>query len=745
MHCNFLHHWEPQRNRAIFLAGNEAMEAKVESTANVERQKRKTFKSADEAWNDLKATYGPEAYRQTIQEQAAKFLDAEKHPEADAMVNDSVTNYERFFFDIETEFRDNTEALRKNHRQAERRIQKETRQSLRTLKQGLEASSKLREENNINQFTDKPAIKRHFRRTVRRLGDIYLNSGLVKKSERADYENAASELEADLQKWVMKKVDKLHAEKSNPAAYKGLEAEVKNRYDLYSNIDGNSRYISPREISILNNLHMSSNFWNSDEKEVGAILEEFSIANPRAFEKASKDIAIVVIVETQSDHLEAEFTTLVSTKIEKVDNYKEAKKVYKKHVEELSKQGARETQAFVSSFTKELFAEQLKFEKNIEPKSLQKQVSRQLDYLLSGKLIPGNQTDQAIVNFMNANQKGRQQILSNEASRQKLFRGIKIAKTHYPEIFDKRYGNLPDDPKKLRRRRKIANPTSSDQAAQLKALMVLGDQAELIVKRYGKDDEESKAKLEAEMNNVKIPESYKSVTTGLKFKSSLKKPSQYTSSLVRGGFNARDLSLKTAKVLGTLTVLANAVNAYGQAEGDDMLDRIFNAAEATVTNPSAIAGLGVAVGSHFAERNPDLLKYPFLSQRDKAVVMASYKLDSIGAKTSEKARDQFIGSMGEWQLIQKMSADQIKGLQKKAAEESKETKRRPMISVEMLVEEGILDPEKDGSTLATLSRGPGSNRTRYLFYAKFFSGKIKPDAYSVKEICSGDSYIKDSK
>ena len=190
-----------------------------------------------------------------------------------------------------------------------------------------------------------------------------------------------------------------------------------------------------------------------------------------------------------------------------------------------------------------------------------------------------------------------------------------------------------------------------------------------------------------------------------------------------------------------LGVVAGVVQSVTTAKGDDIIDKIFNGVGNAVTNPALIVSSGLLVGTHMARRHPALLKYPWLSQHQKKGLTTAISLDFIDARVTPEVRKRFTGSTAEWQLLQRTSAPQIQKLVKTANEEVK-SGERPRISVEMMVEAGVLNRSTDMDLIQGMSHGAGTNRMRYLFYNKFFNRDEKPDVRYVKELTTGKGYIK---
>jgi hypothetical protein len=460
------------------------------------------------------------------------------------------------------------------------------------------------------------------------------------------------------------------------------------------------------------------------------------LLNPGGWEDTVEAVGDGILQATVNNHSEKEFTKAMKKYDKEVEDFDDAEEAFFDRLDELSKVGVPETLAFIREFNLGVHSEVLKHEKQIDPPALTVQVHKQLDYLLSGILVPQKETDRMLVRFMNADREARDEMLAHPGSRSILFRGIKQATEQYPEIYDKRFSRIPDDPKKLRRSRRIEKPTYHDRAAQMQALIILGNQAKVVVSKINQAPEHIGNDYLTEIGNAKLPEEPKVVKTGLRFKSPVTKSARYTSGLSRGGFNTRDLALKGAKVIGVLAVVSNVAQSFSETEGD-FVDRIFQTAERAATNHGVLVGAAVTAGAHIAERNPRFLKYPWLSQHEREGIWVAYKLDNLHARLGRNEVQRFTNNTAEWRALDhsSMDADQIKELVKEAG---KRTKRgqRPMITIE-----DIKKIVPDETITSTLTQGGRSARMRYLFYSKFFAAKDKPDVNHVKELCTGSSYI----
>jgi hypothetical protein len=138
-----------------------------------------------------------------------------------------------------------------------------------------------------------------------------------------------------------------------------------------------------------------------------------------------------------------------------------------------------------------------------------------------------------------------------------------------------------------------------------------------------------------------------------------------------------------------------------------------------------------------AERNPIFLKYPWLSQHERAGAITGFKLDNLSARLGGNLVRRFTNNNAEWRALSHPAMDsaQIKEMLKEAGKRSKRG-QRPVITID--------DMKKvitDKSIITTLTIGGRSARMRYLFYSKFFASAVKPDVSHVKELCTGSSYI----
>jgi hypothetical protein len=403
-------------------------------------------------------------------------------------------------------------------------------------------------------------------------------------------------------------------------------------------------------------------------------LEAMHLMDPDKWEHIVNLAGNAVIHEAVDNGTGVEFVKQVnayrkSMGLEPVDrNFHDAMHAFKDMLEDIQAVGVRETLAFLRRFASDVNGEIMDKEDEVKPAALKVQVGRQLDYLLGGLLVPQKEEDQMLVRFMAADREARNDMLQHTETRQVLFRAIRAATEQYPQVYEKLFRNIPDDPSKLKFSPRIRKPTYHDRAAQLQALIILGKQARVVVENLNRSPDHRDSDFGAEIDGATLPEDPTMMRTGLRFKPATRRNARYLSDLHRSGFNTRDLFFKIGKIAGAFTVLANVAQSWGEAgqNSADFADRIMKTVELTATNHAALAGAAVTVGAHMAERDPRVLKWPWLSQHEKEDVKAALRLDNLQARLGHQTLRRFLNNGAEWQAMNHhaMDASTIKQLLK---------------------------------------------------------------------------------
>ncbi|MFH0838494.1 MAG: hypothetical protein V1880_04490 [Patescibacteria group bacterium] len=750
--CFFSQHRDQECSRPVFM-GDGSAEVQAEAAGRetekppvpqLEFEFKPGITTHDEVWAKIDEKYGESPYQNLIVDYVDKLLPRGPAEYRMAIVLSSAERYGQFYKQTRTDFMKGADDLEDKFETSVNRIRGKTSEELDALKSAVEGARALTEFKGIMPPPeDKDAVEDYFDDYLDAMNGRYFNEEMDEGNEgHRNYGKLSGKFKKNMENRVEAKLDwLLNKKETKKEDLEAFKKEIADRYETYSKFDKSTSIISGADLAALEKLanpplDAVGQVLSEGDERVIKRLEIMHLLNPGAWKDTVKAAHDMVVLTALNGGMENEFIA-AARKYKEAEDFDDAVDVFEDKLEELSKVGVTETLAFLREFNTEVHSEVLDYERNIEPKSLTVQVSKQLDYLLGGVLKPHWEEDRMIVRFMTANREERQEILSNDAQRGILFRGIKMATERYPDIFAGY--NVPDDVKKLRRSPDITKPTRHDQAAQLMALIILGRQAKVIVSKLNKTPQYTGRDFTAEIDSMKVPEDAKMVQEGVKFSAPGTQRARFQSALERGGFNARDLALKGVKVLGLLSILANAGQSFSETEGD-FVDRIFQTGEKMLTNQGVLVGAAAAAGAHLAERNPAFLKYPWLSKYHRQKIMVDFKLENIAARLGKEGREEvnrFTFNNAEWRALShdNMTGDKIRELLKTKAEKAKGG-QKPVITVRDL-SEIITEP----SIISTLTRTEKSPRMRYLFYQKFFASPIKPDVNRMKELCTGTSHI----
>ena len=797
----FSQHRNPESSRLVFR-GEEKASFEVSTEGDKDKKEKTTgfekikfdpsLKTAKEHWDKIDEAYGKDAYTDVILSYVQKILPDGPADYRMALAMDSVDRYKKFYIKAEQVFMKTQASLESRFNYTVDRIVEQTQSDLATLRSGVERSGKFNTFNeSMPSIENREAVKDHFENYLEALKGRYFNAdvneGMVipgsgipiidpllhpdKKAlgdplhpeERVNvplfgpilgsdvfkgkaYEAKARQLHTGIKNWAMDRLDWLLSRKGTTR--KDLETfkkEIAARYESYAKIDKNSSIISGRDLEAMEYLAMSppdaiGRILDGEESTVIKRLEVMQVMNPEGWEETIEMAGNVVIGAARNNGAEAQFVATMKKYKRDVRNFSDARSEFKDMLEEKSKIGVRETLDFIRDFNQDVHGDVLQYEENIKPPAFQMMVHKQMDYLLGGTLVPHKETDRMLVRFMRADIKMKHKILDDPQSRDVLFRAIRLATDSgmYPKKYQDEYEPGVTRAKRLSRSPNIEKPTAHDRAAQLKALIILGEQAKVIVSKINKHPDYRGKDFTAEVESANVPDSDKVLKLGLRFKAP-KGKAKFRSALDLGGFNTRDLALKGAKILGLLAVVSNVAQSFSETEGD-FVDRIFQTGEKALTNHGVLAGAAVTVGAHMAERDPRLLRYPWLSQHERAGIMIGIKLDNIAARLGPDGHHElslFTQNNAEWKALNhtNMTSDKIRQLLKEKAKRVKPG-QKPYLTIA-----DIGEVIQDKSITATMTRSPMSARTRYLFYQKFFAAPVKPDVNHVKELCTGSSHI----
>lgn len=756
----FFQHRDFKFARLVYMAGGEA-EFEI-------RAPKKEIKEAvaptlefdfdvtnpDAVWRRIDDTYGRSAYRTLITDYVDSVMSESPDDFRAAIIKHSTTRYMLTYEQIRAKYMVNFMVLEAEFDETVEEIRDNTQAELDALKSSVEGAREMVYfKRPMPESTEHSEVKDYFDEYLDALNARYFNEDVDKGSKyHADYDDMSSDCKDKMKDWVEAKLSWLLKNKqANKGKLISFKNEIAARYKKFSLFDKNSAIISSVDLKRLYEAanrrdDAISQILTETDKETLNRLEMMHLLNPDAWNNAIEMKGNVVIQNAENNFSEKKFTAVMKRYRKNVKDFDDAKSEFWEVLEERSKLGASETLGFLQQFSNEVHGDVLKFEKDVD-EQLQVQVSKQLDYLLGGYLVPERDTDQKLVLFMTGSRESRDEMLADRGTRTLLFLAIKQATTQYNERFEE---IMPSGSGELKRKPIITKTTSSDKAARLKALIILAEQSKVIISKLSKTPKHKKIIAERrrrggmsyldEIKQVQLPEDIKAVRTGLKFVRSGSKHIGYQSKLGLGGFTTRGLGLKAAKVIGVLAVVSNVAQTWSEAEGEDLLDKLGNTLEEIPTNHGVLFGAAVTVGAHMAERNPMFLKYPWLSQHGRAGAFAAFKLDNLRVRLGTKTVDKFFANNAEWRALKdkKMSTDKIKELIKQANERTKRG-QKPVITVDDMKE---VFPPKDYASIASgLTSGDRSARMRYLFYSKFFSSQIKPDVEHVKQLCTKSSYI----
>ena len=801
MTFRFSQHRKKDDPRLVYMAGGRE-QAEVQIGRSPENKNKEpgfektrfdsNLKTHDEHWAKIDEAYGVDPYTRIIQSYTSRLLPGGSEGYRTTLVTDSVRRYKDFYRRAKIVFMKTGAELETKFNYTVDRVIEKSRSDLSVLRSAVEGSRSLREFNRpIPGPENKEAVKDYFEDYLKAMNGRYFNADLnegmvipttpvplvgpllhpdrkalgdpVYPKERENvpifgpvlgsdvfkgtaYREKSRVFQTGMENWVMARLDWLLSRKETTQAdLTEFKKEIAARYASYAKIDKNSSIISGRDLEAMDYmakppLDAIGRVLDANNEDVIRQLEVLQLMNPDGWEEVIELAGNVVINTARNNGSEKQFVE-VMRRYKPVKNFKDAVGEFKDMLETWSRIGVRETLDFIREFNQDVHSEVLQYEAEVRPPAFQIMVSKQMDYLLGGVLVPHKETDRMLVRFMSASREKKHDILNDDHLRDVLFRAIRLATDSgmYPKIYQDRYEKGVTGARQLSRSRNIEKPTFHDQAAQLQALIILGKQAKVVVSQINKAPEYRGKPFMEEIDRADVPEESKVLRTGLRFESPRKHPARFRSAADWGGFNTRDVALKGAKLLGVLTVMANVAQSWSETEGD-FVDRIFETGERSLTNHGVLAGAAVATGAHIAERDPRLLKYPWLSQYERAGVITGFKLDNIAARLGaggHRELTRFTQNNAEWRALNHpaMTGEKIREMLKEKAKRIKPG-QKPYLTVE-----DIGEIVQDQSILATLTRGGMSARTRYLFYQKFFASPVKPDVHHVKELCTGSSSI----
>jgi hypothetical protein len=528
----------------------------------------------------------------------------------------------------------------------------------------------------------------------------------------------------------------LSVKTTDKETFKNLQKQIEDEYIKYASLDGRpgmidledlgkSEQIASPSLDILALINTTGE--NADKN----MLEAIQLMNPEAWQTAVKMVKKTIINDAINNGANGKFIEAANKWRENegkkaLNTFAEAKDYFENTIDTYAGMGALKTYELVTHFNAVVNENRIAILDSVSPKSLHGLVYRERERLLSRRMAPQREGDRLIVEFVSADLKGRKKILAERGD--ELFREIKNVQTHYQKTYQDRYSrNIPKEVGKLVTNSKDREkPTQHDKAARMQAMIMISKEAEWIVRNFGASDKKLIDRFES-VSADKEP-----VQAGWRFTDTRKSRYQpYKSSISRGGFNGRDLSLTGLKVFGAITVIANGLNAIRDVKGEDFFDTVTKAVERVVTNPGVLAGAAAAFGAHTLQRNPEYFSYLSESEYGRLQIDSTRKLRGLAGRAGRGYLKKFVHNNSEWKAMDKLEAGQIKSLMKKSAK-----KRPPTIT-----KEDLAAYVTDKEALVGVAEDPNSAHLRYEFYRRFITGKEKPNIKELKKICQGNKIV----
>ncbi len=686
-----------------------------------------------QSWKELERDKRKE-YRTALHEIASRLTGKSgKEEEAFSEPIKSTMRGSRSRFDkavdrIEADYYDATRPPELAYKQAQRRVNREVRQNLRGLKRSVKATMALEAfmDSEMPDPSNEKQIEKHFEDYKKLLNKRYFNQRLDRAGGEV-YLNKVDEFKSNVDRFLQTKIYFLQEAKAPKALYKEIQIDMEARYKRYANFDGDPSSISLKDLDILDKRTKPPAtpkeevaILNEDEVAQKSRLEDIHFATPEKWTSNALESADLTLDRVQSDKAEASFVKVVNERIAPVKDFESAKKVYKKRMREVGKLGAEKTLTFSESLNTAIFDDTFSFEKEAYEGSLGLQTQLQMQYMQSGTITPPKPTDRMLIKFINAHEQERSEILRDPKRRADLFQGIKEATEAYPVELEGRFNDF-DENNKPKRAREIAHPTPDDLTARLKALIVLGEQSQILVERYGYGD----ALSEVEVDPEEVRADLKFVVHG-----DGRVPPQYQPGIARSGFNGTDIILRGTQVATCLMLVSNLAYQVRSAEGTGV-EQWTNGIVNAVTSPHTLAYAALAYGTTKVIEDKRYINYPWLGPYGKEGLNTADKLNGIAEKTSPKYMNEFRNSMAEWQILKRIEeADKMEEVMELVGKQE----GQKTINAALLVKAGVLEENGDHLIKQKMARNA---RTRYLFYDKFRGKKVK----TIKQHCTGSVFI----
>ncbi len=725
------HYRRFETSRLIF---KETFEARMEASQEAERPRDNT--PITQKLEEMEKKYGEQAYRKVIQEQAQALMMDQAGEHTQSIVEASIARYMKVYGEARMEFNDTSRSLEKTYEKAEKTILKNTKQELSHLKASFEEAATLikTEKETPPDVSNKREVDRHFESYLEALNEHYFKDSVRGGIEGGDWMKA-EDFKNKMGLWVQQRLNILGKEKATGESHSiALKKEIGARYARYANFDHNPATISSVDLKMLNQRMPTEPdkievFLNQADAKVHSEkyrqfmgqMEDMRLMHPDIWKAQLHEFGKGVLKQVENDHTEEKFIAAVNEKIEPVKNYRKAKKAFLKHLQELTAQGITETHQFIDNFTSQVFESTVAPEKKMGKEyreDFTRNVDHEISILMSGEFTPPQETDRILVQFMRSDRKQREDMLANAAVRQPLLRAIVNSTQGYSAVFNEEFKDTAENAVNFR-------------LVRLKALSILGEQAQGIVENYHKGLSNELKTTQVNRGDLRIDTAFKAPPQG---------QIRFHSNLERGGFNTRDLGLKAMKILGVVGIAINLAQGFSSSDKTKSLtERLIAAAQSSAANPGFLLAAGGVALAHKAEQDPRYLKLPWLSEYEKLDVSVADSLRKIASETSIQDRDRVLNNPVEWKVAKRLKENPTKfqALMELAASE-KRIHKRVGISPELLVKAGVIDKVEDADLYHQLSQG--TNRTRYLLYDHFLRDPNR-NIHDIKEHCTGSSFI----
>ena len=761
---------------------NEIWQTVIEPKYSMEVFEKKARDEADKA------------YRESINAAAAKAVpEGSFQMEKEDLVRRSVQGYEIVYKDTQRMFFAKGSELYNDRNKTIERVEGKTREELAKLRQEIgsakEADQRAKEAVNVSKelkmwldnqqpdilrYINKKEIKNKFEDYVTALNDFYLNEDwdrtrlampivynevyrtapehkdfhipiikpdLTKKEDLSQaYKERSKFLKGRLEDTFEAKLDYLLSKKDTDLdTLKNFQKEIEDTYKRYASFDkrpgmidlndmAHMEYMASPSIDVISLLNTRGDKINTE------MLEMARLMNPEAWDTAIELSVKQIGNDAQGAGLEEVFIKAASDLSgKKFDDFDDARKYLKDAGAAYAKIGVKETLDFIGGLNKTVNAQRLEIVQSVQPPSLAQMAYYERERLLSRRLVPQDESENLIVEFVSTTREGRERILKENGDA--LFKAIKNIETHYTKIYSDKYAkSIPKDPSKLvTRSYDREKPTMHDDAARLQALIMIAKEAELIAKNLGSAEGLKNIKVTERLENTSADK--EPMKPGLRFTDTRKvRWEPYRSALYRGGFNGRDLGMNAIKVIGAITVVSNVLNCIREADkGTGWIDKISNSIEKIVSSPAVLAGAAVTAGAQIVTKNPEYYGYLRESPYGRQVIDSTRRLRTLSSRLGATPLKGLVHNENEWSAMDKLTTGQIKSLMKDA---EKRNPKSPMIT-----REDIAKVVPDREMLAGLPEGNTSSGVRYRFYQSFLTGNEKPNIGQLREICQKNKIV----